>query len=145
MLVFIAAGILLFIAFLFWWPKYAAQTPASQPRGPMPVHAPAGQLVPGFPKELILDESAKLSDSYSVNYNPSLNQYTAVFNSNEAMLDLFAAYKNWLTRNGWTITNEIAYYPTSRGLYAKKGTADASIAIIDQKTQRQVVVSYVGK
>jgi len=114
-------------------------------RVPAPVYAPKGELVRGFPKELVLDQKGIVSGSYYVNYSTSLNQYTAVFDSTEPMLSLFSQYKDYLSKNGWTITNEITKYETSRGLYAVKGAADASVAIIEQAKSREVTVSFVQR
>lgn len=125
-------------------------SPAVSPVSPAttlakPQYASPGQLAPGFPSELILDSGAQLGLSYSINYDPSTNQYTASFKSKESMESLFSSYKKYLGDNGWNITNEITKYPTSRGLYAVKGAADASVAIIKQTEGSEVVVSYLSK
>ncbi len=110
-----------------------------------PVYAPKGELIAGFPKELILDSKAKLDESYTINYDKNTDQYTADYNSDESMLGLFSEYTDYFKQNGWTITNETTKYSGSRGIYAKKDNTEASVAIIDQKTQRRVVVSYLKK
>lgn len=107
------------------------------------VYAPQGQLAAGFPKELILDSKAKLSASYAVGYDRNLNQYTANYSSDEPMLAIFSQYKDYFKNNGWTITNEVAQYKTSRGIYAKKDKNDVSVAIVDAKQSRQIIVSYL--
>lgn len=121
--------------------KQSAQ-PQSQPQ---PNYASPGQLAPGFPSELVLDPKAAVKESYSINYGNNTNQYTASFNSKESMESLFSSYKKYLGDNGWSITNEITKYPTSRGLYAVKGLTDASVAIINKGETREVIVSYVKK
>lgn len=110
-----------------------------------PHYASPGQLVSGFPAELVLDPKAAVKESYSIDYGENTNQYTTSFNSNESMESLFSSYKKYFGDNGWSITNEITKYPTSRGLYAVKGAADASVAIIEKGEMRQVMASYVKK
>lgn len=110
---------------------------------PQASYAASGELVQGFPSALILDSGAKVSDSYSLGYNAGLDQYTAIFNSNQSLADLYASYQSYFSQNGWTITNQITKYPTSRGVYAQKDKNDASVAIFDETTTRQVTVSYV--
>jgi hypothetical protein len=107
------------------------------------VYAATGELASGFPAELILDANAKLSNSYSLDYNAALNQYTAVFTSDKSMTALFASYQAYFSKNGWAVTNAITKYPTSRGLYAQKGTSDASVAIFEGGSSREVTVSYL--
>jgi len=118
--------------------------PSGPSSGSTPVYAPQGELVAGFPTELILDTSAKTTQSYSINYSSSTDQYTANFSSGQSMLALYGAYKTYLTQNGWTITNDMHSYTSSRGLYATKGNADASAAIVDQGATRQVTVTYLN-
>ncbi len=109
------------------------------------VYAAKGEITPGFPKELILDERASLAQSYAIAYDQNLNQYTVAFDSDQSMSALYDAYLSYFKENGWTMVNAIAKYPASRGLYAKKGTADASVAILEKDSSAQVIVSYVVK
>jgi len=46
---------------LVWKPGSAT------PEGPAPMRAPAGQIVAGFPQQLVLDSSAQVNNSYSLN------------------------------------------------------------------------------
>lgn len=143
----VAVLVVVLAALLFLYFRRQATPPTSPAPSTQPplTHAPSGELTPGFPKELVLDAKAKLADSYTINYNQNLNQYTASYDSDKSMLSLFAEYKDYFKNNGWAIVNEITIYKTSRGLYAKKDKSDASVAIIDRKPQRQVTVSYLVK
>lgn len=118
---------------------------ALPPASITPTYAEKGEVVSGFPEELILDVRASVANSYALNYNQNLNQYTTTFNSDESMEELYDRYLAHFRQDGWTIVNAITKYPTSRGLYAKKGTIDASVAILDKSNSAQVSVSYVVK
>jgi hypothetical protein len=139
--VVIAVAVAAALAFVFFYKK--APAPAGQTGAqPVPKYAPQGELTPGFPRELILDSKAALQNSYTINYNPNSHQYTVSFNSLKSMTSLFGLYKDYFKGSGWGIVNEITEYKDSRGLYAVKGGAVASIAIIDGGKTRNVIVSY---
>ena len=110
-----------------------------------PVYAENGRIASGFPKELILDERGSVSNSYAINYDQNLKQYTTEFDSEQSMEELYDAYRAYFEESGWTIVNAITKYPGSRGLYAKKGQTDASVAILDNDRSSKVVISYVVK
>jgi len=112
---------------------------------PSPVFAPQGQLVPEFPKSLILDSNAAVSDSYSINYSSSTNQYTAVYDSSSTVTALYNQYKEYLPANGWTITNDITKYSTSRGLYASNASSDVAVGIVTQGIGSQTTITYLLK
>jgi hypothetical protein len=125
--------------------KNGEQRAAFPPAQSAVVYAAKGEITPGFPKELILDTRASLTSSYAINYNESLNQYTTAFDSEQSMAALYDIYLAYFQQDGWTIVNAITKYPTSRGLYAKKGNTDASVAILDKDDLAQVMISYVVK
>lgn len=138
------AIVIVVVGILIIW---AVQKPSSQPAAsnPVPSYAPMGQLVAGFPKELILDPAAQIGTSYSINYSASTNQYTAQWNSSSSMTSLYGQYKSYLQTNGWTITNDVTKYSASRGLYATQGSAEVSVAIMQQGKGSQVIVGYLMK
>jgi hypothetical protein len=118
--------------------------PALKPAtGPVPVYAPQGQLVPQFPALLILDSAAVVNGSYAINYSSSTNQYTAQYNSSDTVASVYASYKQYLPANGWSITNDITKYSTSRGLYASNASSDVAVGIVTQGKGSQVTITYV--
>ena len=117
------------------------QTAGTQ--GTVPTYAPQGQLVSGFPKELILDSNAQLQGSYAVTYSSSTNQYTAQWISSMTMNDLFLLYKEYFLVKRWTISNEMNSVG-ARGFHAENGSAAVGVAIIDNQTQRTVNITYVA-
>jgi len=141
-------AIILILAVAGVMPK-GPQNGPEQPAGggsPTPAYANKGSVVPQFPKELILDSAAQVSASYAVNYSASLNQYTAEWNSSSSMADLYAKYKAYFSANGWTLTSDVTKYSFMRGLYATKGNADASVAIVANANKgSKVTVSYLLK
>ena len=133
------------ILMAFFWRPGQEGTMQQPVTGSAPAYAPQGQLVANFPKELILDNAAVISDSYAINYSTSTNQSTAVWNSSSSMDSLYQSYKQYLPAHGWTITNDITKYATSRGLYATKGTTEVvSVSIVTQHKESQVTVTYVA-
>jgi hypothetical protein len=108
-----------------------------------PVFAPGGQVVSGFPKELLLNHGAAFLNSYSINYSSSTDQYTAVWDTTSSVTDVYADYLSYFDRNGWVITKQIAQYPDSRGLFAAHGSSTASVAVSTHGTGSEVVVSYL--
>ena len=126
----------------FFW-KPTAKSPTAS--GPTPVMAAQGQLVPEFPASLILDKSAVINGSYAINYSANINQYTAEFNSSDTMASAYAAYQQYLPANGWTITNDIAKYSTSRGLSASNASSDLAVSIATANKGSQITITYVVK
>ena len=143
--VWVWVGVVVLVAIVAAWIVWrpGLQQPAQS--GPVPVYAPQGQLVPQFPKGLILDSNAAISGSYSINYSSSTNQYTAEYNSSNTMASLYTKYKAYLPANGWVITNDISEYSGSRGLYASNASSDVAVAVVSQKQGSQVTITYVVK
>ncbi len=135
--------VVLAVVLAFVW-RPSSKQPASS-GGPAPVFAPQGQLVPQFPKSLILDSNAAISGSYSINYSSSTNQYTAEYDSSSTMASLYAQYKQYLPANGWAITNNITKYSSSRGLYASNASSDVSVAIVSQVNGSRAIITYLIK
>jgi hypothetical protein len=118
----------------------------SRPSAPRVTFAPQGQLIAGFPKDLLLDNAAIVGNSYTIDYTANLNQYTANWTSPSSTLDgLYNQYLNYFTKNGWTITNSTNTAVFS-GLYAVTSTADANVTMDDLGSGGlKVTVSYVKK
>ncbi len=134
-------AVVLGILIVITWKPQRQQQPA--PTGPAPVFAPQGQLTPNFPTALILDPQAEINSSYSINYDASTNQYTAEWNSSSSMASLYNNYKTYFGANGWTITNNITKYSSSRGLYASNASSDVAVGIVSLGNDSQVTISYI--
>jgi ammonia channel protein AmtB len=107
--------------------------------------APTGQLVSGFPKELILDNTALISNSYTIGYAYNLNQYTANWTSSSSLDSLYASYAGYFASHGWTITNSSTDTPDFRGIYAVTSSTDANVVMASEPSGLDVTVSYVKK
>ncbi len=117
------------------------------PGGPVPVYAPPGQLVASFPKQLILDNAAAVTNSYSVTHSSSSNQYTAQWNSSSSMDTLYSAYKQYFPANGWTIINDVTQYANARAIYATNASSDVSVSIGSggKEDGSQVSLTYLSR
>lgn len=141
--ILVVAAVAVIVAIVFYarsGPRSAAPSSVG-----VPVYAPQGELTPGFPKQLVLDSAAAVTNSYSIDYSSTTNQYTAAWDSSSSMSSLYYTYKAYLPANGWAIVNDTTKYPASRGLYAQNASSDVSVAIIAQTTGSQVFVSYLTK
>ena len=143
--VWVWVGVVVVAVAVAWWIvwKLNSTQPAPLQSAPAPVFAQQGQLVPNFPKNLILDNAAVISGSYSINYSSSTNQYTAEYNSSSSMASLYAQYKQYLPANGWTITNDITKFSSSRGLDATNASSSVAVAVVSEKTGSQVTITYL--
>ncbi len=116
------------------------------PEMPTPVYAPAGQVVSGFPQDLILDPNAQAAQSYAINYATSTKQYTVVWNSASSMDTMYKKYLEYFSAsaNGWQITNKFTTSPTVHGLYATQPSAQVNVTIEAQKAGSKVTVGYLS-
>jgi hypothetical protein len=120
--------------------------PSAKPMGPVPVFAPQGQLVPNFPKQLILDPQAQINSSYSINYDPTTNQYTAEWTSSSSLASLYGDYQKYFGDNNWTITNQSGITGASKlaVLYAATSSASVNVTLVSQGKGSQGTISYVA-
>jgi hypothetical protein len=133
-----AVVVIIVLAFIWWfmWGEY---------RAPRAAFAPSGQLISGFPKELILDQSALIGKSYTIGYAYNLNQYTANWTSNSSLGDLYGQYVSYFASHGWTVTNSSTNIAAFRGIYAVTSTADTNVVMTSGQQGLKVTVSYVKK
>jgi hypothetical protein len=126
--------------------RWTARQSAPQSTGPAPVYAPKGQMVAGFPTDLILDHNVQAMNSYTINYSTSTHLYVAQWNSSGSVASLYNAYLAYLPAHGWTITNRFTSRPDLRGLYVVKNAtsspASANITITVLGRGSQVSIGY---
>jgi ABC-type multidrug transport system permease subunit len=142
--VWIGVAVVLIAFLLAIFLSLHANNPASS-IPPTPVIAPQGQLVPQFPKSLILDSAAAISGSYSIGYSSSINQYTAEYDSSSTVTSLYNQYKTYLLQNGWTITGTLTSHPTFDVIGASQGANQLQVVISTQGKGSEVTVTYVVK
>jgi hypothetical protein len=119
--------VIVVIAWVLWMPKFGSHQAATT--SPMPVYAPQGQLVPQFPKALILDSNAAISGSYSIGYSSSTNQYTAEYDSSSTVTSLYKMYQTYLAQNNWTVTGSLTTHPTFDVIAATQGNDQLQVVI----------------
>ncbi len=111
--------------------------------------AAQGQLVSGFPQELLLGATdAKVSQSYAIDYGRGGKQYTAEFT---LKLDLGVAdlkYQRYLKGNKYYIANNfIDDKKPIANLYATNAQSDLNIVIAGQSDNKtlDIIISYLAK
>jgi N-acetylneuraminic acid mutarotase len=110
-------------------------------KGGVAVYAPSGQIIYGFPTQLILDSTAAITNSYSIASSSTVVQYTVEWNSSNSMTSLYNTYKQYLTANGWTITN-VTTQSTAVSLSAGNTSSSLNIVINARGNGAQVLLSY---
>jgi hypothetical protein len=117
----------------------------NKPAVGVPVYAPKGQLVPQFPSALILDKTSGVSNSYSINYSTTTNQYTAEYNSSSTVKSLYTEYQSYLSQNNWTISGSLTTNPAFDAINAAKGNDQLQIVISTQDKGSHVTITEVVK
>ncbi len=135
----ISAVVIIVVLALIWWLVWGEYN------APRAAFAPSGQLVSGFPKELILDQTALISKSYTIGYAYNLNQYTASWTSSSSLDGLYDQYIGYFASHGWTVTNSSTNIAAFRGIYAVTSTADTNVVMTSGQQGLKVTVSYVKK
>ena len=109
-----------------------------------PIYAPPGQIIAGFPPQLILDSAPAVTQSYEIDYAPNNMLFAVIWNSSNSATNLYNAYKQYLVATGWTITNTVA---TSNffGVGAQNNSAVVTITIVPEGMGSQVSIGYVPK
>lgn len=138
-------GVVVVVALVAAWIVWRPASKQAGPSAPVPIYAPQGQLVPQFPKALILDSTAAISGSYSIGYSSSTNQYTAEYDSSSTVTSLFAQYKTYLPANGWTITGTLTSHPTFDVIAASQGNDQLQVVISTAGKGSQATITYVAK
>lgn len=117
----------------------------------LPVHAPAGQVVSGFPQELILDAPTGTSsgpggitNSYSINYSSRANQYTAEWDSSSTPARVYADYGAYATAHQWRITN-LVDQESFKGIYAVMASSSINMVVVPNGTGSAVTLTYLAQ
>jgi len=133
--------VLIVLAVLLWW------LPLRQIRqnSSAPVFAPTGSVTQGFPPSLLIDSTAKITQSYSIAASGA-KQYTAVWNSSATPFGVAAAYRTYFAVNQWQIVNEASSSPDLQGIYAVNASASVNMvaaASNDGSGGSSVTISYL--
>ncbi len=104
-------------------------------------YASQGQVVSGFPQSLIMDPSATVATSYTINASGT-TQYTATWNSSSSANTIFDEYFSYFQANQWTISNQQSQ-ANFLGMAAGDGNGhDVDIVVEPQGSGSTITVSY---
>lgn len=143
--VWVWVGVVVVVGAVAAWIALKGKPNQSVTSAPVPVYAAQGQIVPQFPKGLILDSSAAVSGSYSIAYASSTNQYTAEYDSSSTVTSLFKQYNTYLPANGWTITGTLTSHPTFDVIAAEQGNDQLQVVLSTNTGGSQATITYVVK
>ena len=124
--------------FLAW--KYLPKNnPGNTPAAP--VYAPKGTLSGEFPKNLILDQNAAVTKSYSMG-----DQNTAEWDSPSSADALFKMYQSYFkASNGWLITKVSTSSKMFEGIYAVSSSSEANVVFASNGSSTHVVMSILKR
>jgi len=108
-----------------------------------PVYAPQGQVVQGFPQELLIDSSGQVTHSYSIAYSSSTNQYTVGWQSAASPEALFSGYETYFTSKNWFILDEASSSPDVQSIYAVGSIGAVNFTAVASGTGSAASLSYV--
>jgi hypothetical protein len=138
-------GIVVVVVIVAAWFIWGSSSRPPVASAPAPVYAPQGQLVAGFPSNLILDSNAAINGSYSINYSSSTNQYTAEYLSSSTVKALYGQYMAYLPKNGWTVEGSLTTRPTFDAITASEGSNQLQVVISTVSGGSQVTITYAVK
>jgi hypothetical protein len=107
------------------------------------LYATKGELVQGFPQNLMLDSDPSVISSYSIVYSKAMTQYTAQWVSSNSMQAEYQDYLSYLQANGWGVIN-VNVSTSSHSIYAVNTSSSAITVLITPALQMsQVTLTYV--
>lgn len=112
---------------------------------PVVLPAPAGQVPESFPKELIMDGSAKVTLGDTVKYPDGRTQATAKFSSGKSMDNIFSAYSSYFKNGGWTIVKTVPAGKSRTIVARKDDTAAATVDMLQNGRNVDLFVNYVTR
>jgi len=118
-------------------------TNATASANPQVVYAHPGDLIPSFPKDLLIGANQETQSSFAVTY-PNTTQSTVVFDSSENADVLYNAYLVYLQSNKYELLNH-QDAKGSASIYAINGSGDVSLDMSTDGKFTKVKVSYLKK
>ncbi len=110
--------------------------------------AAKGQVVSGFPKELLFDPITT-TQSYKISYSSSKNQYVAEYNSKDSHGLVFVKTVSYLKGNNFYISAQ-QLQPKQANAYGIGPNDKIEISLVvtpngDKKNTSHVIISYLNK
>ena len=129
-----------------------APAPAPVPSGNYPLaqyelnEAAKGEIVEGFPKDLLVEKGVEVDKSYSLTYSgENLNQPVVTYISKWSMIQNVVQFGAHLRSNGWTVTHEADPLFRNTFYYARKDAAEVNITFETEAGRVKVVISYIKR
>lgn len=108
--------------------------------------AEKGKVIEGFPKELVLNSNGTVTESYSIPYGESTEQFTVNFETSKSIAAEYEAYMTFLEKNGYQIINK-NLEANIGNIYATNTKADVNFVAsrMAEAKSTSVVVTYLKK
>ncbi|MBP9771565.1 MAG: hypothetical protein KBD16_01430 [Candidatus Pacebacteria bacterium] len=141
--------ILLLILLALLWLSDGGMQQTGGPREIAPgqtlTEAAEGQVVGGFPTELLLEPEATTDSSYSIAYTDgNISQPVVSYRSAKTLGENVASYKTYLEGNGWNITHQAdENVAPVTFFYAYKANAEVNITFASDVSGVMVTIAYV--
>jgi len=102
------------------------------------------QLPLGFPKNIPVDTSSRLTQSYVLAFpERNMSQYTAGFTTKETVVSQYKLYLDFMTNSGYLFAADGKNLNTS--LYGTKDNDDLSVVFSNQNGITNVSISYLDR
>ncbi|MDB4939636.1 MAG: hypothetical protein JWO40_61 [Candidatus Doudnabacteria bacterium] len=107
--------------------------------------APVGQVIVGFPRELLLDSKATPDQSYNMDYSKQ-NQYTVNLISAMSPKDLYGLYQSYFKTNGYNLVNQNHTSANLQSIYAIKDNVEVNV-VANKKSdgKTSLTLTYLQK
>ena len=140
---FLAVVVLFFIfssLYFYTHNKESTQTKQGSTTTTEPTKTDFGANLPtDFPTNIPVEQGVEVKQSFSLDY-ANQKQLTIVFPTTKTVKQNYTLYADFLTKDGWTITNKYESENVS-SLYGQKGSNDINVTI----TKEQVSMSVLKK
>ncbi len=121
--------------------------PSSEEKRYSVENAPQGQVVGGFPKELIPEEGVVIESSSELTYTDNSGQLPTVeYLSAKTLNENIVMFQALLTTGGWTITKQaVATETPTTNFYAIKDGNDVNVTLTSTDSGVRVHIAYVNR
>lgn len=108
--------------------------------------ATEGDIIPGFPEEMIAEEGVDITESYVINYQETGDsQWVLTYRSNMLWEENIAAYNMLLTSANWNITEQAdPSGAPATFFYAYRENVEANITFTLDAAGVTVTIAYVA-
>lgn len=142
--IIIAVALVVFIVMVAFPIRNADKKMAVKPSQQKKTELPVSQTPAKFPAEVPIEKGAKILQNYNISDADSL-QATRVFETTKSLDENFNLYKEFFTKNGWTIINTLNQ-PQLKVISATKEDFHAQVTIAENaKKVKTVDLSFTQR